>query len=61
MKYFKFTSLLVILFVVVLSCNNNVTPKIIEERDPVHKILEEKDSMVIFPADTTKVKPVHKK
>ncbi len=61
MKYFKFSTLLLFVFIIIYSCNNNVTPKIIEEHDQVVKILEERDSMRIVPKDTAKVKPAPKK
>jgi hypothetical protein len=61
MKYFKLSSLLFILFIIIYSCNKNVSTKIIEERDPIIKTLEERDSIRIIPADTSKNKPLHKK
>ena len=61
MKYYKLSSLLFIFFLIILACNRNVTTKIIEEHDPVVKILEERDSIRIVPADSNKIKPEHKK
>jgi len=45
-----------LLFLFFCSCNKNVAVKIIEERDPIVKTLEERDSMRVLPADSNKVK-----
>jgi hypothetical protein len=49
-----------IILSVLCSCNKNVSVKLIEEHDPVVKILEERDSMVIFPTDSNKNKQSQK-
>lgn len=43
-------------FLLIYSCNKNVTPVIIEEHDPVIKIIEEKDSIRIIHNDSNKIK-----
>ena len=56
MKYLFFTYLILLIFIAI-SCNKNVAVKVIEEHDPVVKIMEERDSMVVFPRDTIVRKP----
>ena len=61
MKYsFSSIILVFILFLFLSSCNKNVTPKLIEEHDPIVKIIEEHDSMAIFPIDSNKIKQSQK-
>lgn len=52
--------LLILLSSILYSCNKNVTVKLIEEHDAVVKTLEERDSMVVLPPDTNKVKQSEK-
>lgn len=54
MKYFL--PFVLLCGVILLSCNKNVTVKVIEEHDPIVKTIEEKDSMVIFPRDSATFK-----
>lgn len=57
MKFiFNVLLLTLVLSLLFTACNKNVTPKLIEEHDPVVKIIEERDSMVVFPTDTNKIK-----
>ncbi len=55
MHHIKISFVALIVFTLIYSCNKNITPKIIEEHDPIVKILEERDSIRIIPIDTTKV------
>ena len=55
MKYF--VPFLILFSLVVFSCKNNVAVKVIEERDPIVKTIEEQDSMIIIPRDSVVRKP----
>ncbi len=56
MNKYKIFTLLFLFFALTYSCNKNVKPIIIEEHDPVIKVLEERDSIRIIPSDSNKVK-----
>lgn len=54
MKTTTYVIILIALVILIFACNKNVTVKIIEEHDPVVKIIEERDSMRVIKTDSLK-------